>query len=52
MVQALHKNGMRVIIRDFSMAPNSGMQYKGKYLAFTEEGTVNSFGQKNRYRPS
>lgn len=33
-------------IRDFSMAPNSGMQYKGKYLAFTEEGTVNSFGQK------
>lgn len=33
-------------VRDFSMSPNSGIQNKGKFLAFTEEGTVNSFGQK------
>src|SRR5262249_20319886 len=26
--------------RDFSIASNSGMQYKGKYLAFTERGTT------------
>jgi pullulanase len=25
--------------RDFSIAENSGMEHKGKYLAFTEEGT-------------
>jgi pullulanase len=31
-------------IRDFSIAPNSGMQHKGKFLAFTEENTQNSFG--------
>ena len=31
--------------RDFSMSPDSGMHYKGKFLAFTEEGTHNSFGQ-------
>ena len=33
-------------VRDFSMAQNSGMRHKGKFLAFTEEGTVNSYGQK------
>ncbi|TDX59296.1 type I pullulanase [Orenia marismortui] len=27
-------------VRDFSIYPNSGMKYKGKYLAFTEEGTT------------
>lgn len=26
-------------VRDFSIAGNSGMQYRGKYLAFTERGT-------------
>lgn len=26
-------------VRDFSIAANSGMAHKGKYLAFTEEGT-------------
>lgn len=31
-------------IRDFSADPNSGMSQKGKYLAFTEIGTRNSFG--------
>ncbi len=33
-------------VRDFSMADNSGMKNKGKFLAFTEQGTTNSFGQK------
>lgn len=33
-------------VRDFSMCQNSGMKNKGKFLAFTEEGTVNSFGEK------
>lgn len=33
-------------VRDFSTASNSGMHNKGKFLAFTEEGTKNSFGQK------
>ncbi len=28
-------------IRDFSIDESSGMKYKGKYKAFTEEGTVN-----------
>ncbi|MCQ2351720.1 MAG: type I pullulanase [Paludibacteraceae bacterium] len=32
-------------VRDFSTAANSGMRNKGKFLAFTEEGTKNSFGQ-------
>lgn len=32
-------------IRDFSYDANSGMVNKGKYLAFTETGTTNSFGQ-------
>ena len=32
-------------IRDFSMSENSGMLNKGKYLAFTEEGTVSPDGQ-------
>ncbi len=32
-------------IRDFSVAPNSGMKNKGKFLAFTESGTRNSHGQ-------
>ncbi len=30
--------------RDFSIADNSGMQNKGKYLAMTESGSKNSFG--------
>lgn len=29
-------------IRDFSIDESSGMKYKGKYKAFTEEGTVNA----------
>lgn len=32
-------------IRDFSIDASSGMTNKGKYLAFTENGTVNSYGQ-------
>ena len=32
-------------IRDFSYDAGSGMTNKGKYLAFTETGTKNSFGQ-------
>ena len=31
-------------VRDFSIAPTSGMVNKGKYLAFTEEGTLSSKG--------
>ncbi|MDR2951675.1 MAG: type I pullulanase, partial [Treponema sp.] len=31
-------------IRDFSIDENSGMKNKGKFLAFTERGTVNSSG--------
>ena len=27
-------------VKDFSSSPTSGMQYKGKYLAFTEKGTT------------
>lgn len=33
-------------IRDFSMDDSSGMKYKGKYKAFTEEGTLNSYNLK------
>jgi len=33
-------------IRDFSSDSSSGMKHKGKYLAFTEEGTVNAYGDK------
>jgi pullulanase len=33
-----------VHVRDFSVAKNSGMKYKGKFLAFTEHGTKNSSG--------
>lgn len=33
-------------VRDFSMCQNSGITHKGKFLAFTEEGTVNNFGEK------
>ncbi len=33
-------------IRDFSADVSSGMKYKGKYLAFTEEGTTNTYGEK------
>lgn len=29
-----------VAVGDFSAAPDSGMKYKGKYLAFTERGTT------------
>ncbi len=32
--------------RDFSVAANSGMQNKGKFLAFTEEGTLSPGGLK------
>jgi pullulanase len=31
-------------VRDFSVDENSGMRHKGKYLAFTERGTVNKEG--------
>ncbi len=31
-------------IRDFSIDQSSGMKHKGEYLAFTETGTKNSFG--------
>jgi pullulanase len=31
-------------VRDFSIAPDSGMKYKGKYLAFTETNTKTSQG--------
>lgn len=34
-----------VHVRDFSVSPNSGMKYKGKFLAFTEHGTKNSAGE-------
>lgn len=30
--------------RDMSMDPSSGIVHKGKFLAMTEDGTVNSFG--------
>lgn len=33
-------------IRDFSADKSSGMTYRGKYLAFTEQGTTNTFGDK------
>jgi len=33
-----------VHVRDFSISENSGMENKGKYLAFTERGTKNSEG--------
>jgi pullulanase len=33
-------------VRDFSMDKNSGMTHNGKYLAFTETGTTNSYGAK------
>ncbi|MCR5278417.1 MAG: type I pullulanase [Lachnospiraceae bacterium] len=33
-------------VRDFSIDESSGMVNKGKYLAFTEKGTVNSLGQR------
>ena len=29
-----------VHVRDFSISPDSGLTYKGKYLAFTEQGTT------------
>lgn len=31
-------------VRDFSIDSSSGMVHKGKYLAFTEQGTKNSYG--------
>ncbi|VBB45797.1 Pullulanase, type I [uncultured Paludibacter sp.] len=34
-----------VHVRDFSVSPNSGMKNKGKYLAFTENGTQNTAGE-------
>jgi len=33
-------------VRDFSISPSSGMRNKGKYLAFTESGTVSPQGLK------
>jgi len=33
-------------VRDFSVSPSSGMKNKGKYLAFTEEGTISPEGLK------
>jgi pullulanase len=33
-------------VRDFSIAPSSGMKNKGKYLAFTEHGTLSPEGMK------
>lgn len=35
-----------VHMRDFSIAENSGMKHKGKFLAFTERGTTNTAGEK------
>ena len=32
-------------VRDFSVSKNSGMKYKGKFLAFTEHGTKNTSGE-------
>jgi pullulanase len=32
-------------VRDFSIAADSGMKYKGKFLAFTERGSQNAYGQ-------
>ena len=32
-------------IRDFSVSPNSGIKNKGKFLAFTENGTKNTAGE-------
>lgn len=32
--------------RDFSVDPSSGIVHKGKFLAMTEEGTTNNFGEK------
>lgn len=34
-----------VHMRDFSVSPNSGIKNKGKFLAFTETGTKNNFGE-------
>lgn len=34
-----------VHVRDLSIAPNSGIKHKGKFLGFTETGTKNSYGQ-------
>lgn len=33
-------------VRDFSISPSSGMKNKGKFLAFTEEGTLSPEGLK------
>jgi pullulanase len=33
-------------VRDFSISPSSGMKNKGKYLAFTEHGTLSPEGMK------
>lgn len=32
-------------VRDFSVSPNSGIKNKGKFLAFTENGTTNIAGE-------
>ena len=32
-------------VRDLSLSPTSGIQQKGKFLAFTEEGTTNDSGE-------
>ncbi|MEJ6951096.1 type I pullulanase [Natronospora cellulosivora (SeqCode)] len=36
-----------VHVADFSSSPNSGIKFKGKYLAFTELNTVNDSGLKS-----
>ncbi len=33
-------------VRDFSISQNSGLQHKGKFLAFTETGSTNEQGDK------
>lgn len=35
--------------RDFSLDSVSGIQNKGKFLALTEQGTISSSGEKDRY---
>ena len=39
-------------VRDFSISADSGMKYKGKYLAFTETGTTVNNGGIRRYSRS
>lgn len=47
-IQSFSKNTDAIIyevhVRDFSIGEDSGMKNKGKFLAFTEEGTKNKMG--------